>query len=73
MHYPNASMTQTAKFALAVGLVSGLALILIAAARRGRPSGISESLESEDRAFDDTEFGADQAAFDDAIAPGAPL
>jgi hypothetical protein len=61
MQYPNAPLIHTAKLALAVGLTAGLALILIAAARPGRPSGISESLESEDRAFDDS------------IAPGAPL
>jgi hypothetical protein len=73
MHDPNAPMSQTLKLALTVGIAAALALIIVAAARRVRPSGVARSLESEDRAFDETEMGVDQDAFDDRIAPGAPL
>ena len=73
MHYANPPMTDTVKLALTVGLAAVLALIIVATARRIRPSGIAQSLEGEDRAFEDTELAADVVAFDDQIAPGAPL
>lgn len=65
------SMTQTVKLALAAGAVAGLAAILCDSLRRRGPSALSETLEHEDYT-DETEMGVDDA-FDNRIAPGAPL
>ena len=65
-------MTKTVKLALAAGAVAGLAAVLIEAARRRGPSALSETLEHEDAAYDETEMGVDDA-FDARIAPGAPF
>ena len=73
MQDPNPPMSQAVRLTLTVGFAAALALIIVVAARRFLPSGVSRALESEDRAFEDTELGADVAAFDDRIAPGAPL
>ncbi|MBC8027209.1 MAG: hypothetical protein H7Y89_14550 [Steroidobacteraceae bacterium] len=67
-------MTRALKLALAAAVVAGVAVALAEAARRRRgPSALSETLEHEDRAHDETEMGVDPCAFDDSIAPGAPL
>lgn len=65
-------MKNAVKLALAAGAVAGLAAILIEAARRRGPSALSETLEHEDAAYDETEMGVDDA-FDSRIAPGAPF
>lgn len=65
-------MKNAVKLALAAGAFAGLAAILIESSRRRGPSALSETLEHEDAAYDETEMGVDDA-FDARIAPGAPF
>lgn len=70
----DAHMKPILKFTLSATLIVGLAMLFVEASRRERrPSGISETLENEDRASELPAATADVLLLDDSVAPGAPL